>query len=263
MLGADNSSTLPTVRLGDLVVSRLIMGSNPISGYSHISDEVTREMVAYYTPERIKQVLEEGSRCGINTLIALADDHIIGVLTEYWAEGGSLRNWIAQIDVPEEQMDANTDRAAGAGAKAAFIQGGWVDRIYGQGRLADLGQRLERIKSKGLPAGLAAHRPDVHLDAEKLGLPTDFYMQCFYDLTEHPGQFLAQDREKAVEVIRMLPKPCIGYKIMAAGRNDPEEAFGFAFKHIKSADAVCVGVFPKHRPQEIKQDADLTRKYAT
>lgn len=259
---AEETTGLPTVKLGDLQVTRLIMGSNPFSGYSNLSAELSREMVEYYTPERIKQVLEEGSRRGIKTLIALANDHIIGVLTEYWAEGGGLRDWIAQIDVPEQQMDANIDRAADAGAKAAFIQGRRVDRIYGEGRLADLAERLERIKGKGLPAGLAAHRPDVHPEAERLGLPTDFYMQCFYNLAEHPKQYLAPDRDQAVAVIRSLPKPCIGYKVMAAGLNEPEEAYSFAFRHLKPSDAVCVGFFTKHRPHEIRQGVELTRKHA-
>ena len=56
------------------------------------------------------------------------------------------------------------------------------------------------------------------------------------------------------EVIRQTPKTCLGFKILAAGRNcatqqDVLDAFGFAFDNIKKQDAVVVGVFPKYIDQ--------------
>ena len=45
-----------------------------------------------------------------------------------------------------------------------------------------------------------------------------------------------------MEAIQAIDKPCIGYKIMAAGRRDARESFEYAFANIKPTDAVCVGM---------------------
>jgi len=51
-------------------------------------------------------------------------------------------------------------------------------------------------------------------------------------------------------VIRQVPRPCLGFKILAAGRRcdsreSVRQAFEFAFQNIKPSDAVIVGMFPK------------------
>jgi len=67
----------------------------------------------------------------------------------------------------------------------------------------------------GLPAGMASHRPDVHLEAEKRRFPTDFYFQCFYN----PRQgYREQDRQKAIATIQQMAKPVVGYKKTCSGR---------------------------------------------
>ena len=38
-------------------VSRLCIGGNPFSGFSHQTPERTREMLDFFTPETIKQTL--------------------------------------------------------------------------------------------------------------------------------------------------------------------------------------------------------------
>ncbi len=56
------------------------------------------------------------------------------------------------------------------------------------------------------------------------------------------------DREKMTALIRNLSRPVIHYKIMAAGRNDPREAFAYAARAMRPTDAVCVGVYPAAPP---------------
>ncbi|MGQ9454715.1 MAG: hypothetical protein ACUVRS_06220 [Armatimonadota bacterium] len=86
---------MQTVRIGNLEVSRFILGGNPFSGFSHQSAELDRAMLHYFTVERIKRVLRQAESLGINTLVARADNHIVRLLMEYWDEGGRIR-WIAQ-----------------------------------------------------------------------------------------------------------------------------------------------------------------------
>ena len=86
---------MDTVTLGNLAVSRMILGGNPFSGFSHQSPERDREMVRYFTTARIKETMHQAEALSINTFLGRADRHIRRTLTEYWDEGGSIR-WIAQ-----------------------------------------------------------------------------------------------------------------------------------------------------------------------
>ena len=77
-------------------------------------------------------------------------------------------------------------------------------------------------------------------------------MVCLYNITGYKGklgverdeQFLPGDREAALKAIPSLPRPCFAYKILAAGRLNPREAFKEVFSRIKSSDGVAVGMFP-------------------
>lgn len=67
--------------------------------------------------------------------------------------------------------------------------------------------------------------------------------------------------------VRQVKRPCLAFKILAAGRlckdkQSVEKAFAFAYANIKPTDAVIVGLFPIFN-DEIKEDAALARKYAS
>ena len=70
-------NTLPAIRLGGADVSRLIVGGNPFSGYSHFSAEMDREMMDYFTTERIKATLFECERHGITAMLSRGDLRLV------------------------------------------------------------------------------------------------------------------------------------------------------------------------------------------
>ncbi len=256
------------IKIGNLKISRLILGSNPFSGFSHQGPNRDMEMMRYYTCNRIKEVLREAEKIGINTIIGRADHHIMRVLMEYWDEGGNLQ-WIAQT-CPELTIEKGIYNAIIGGAKGCFIHGGVMDFLFANNRLEEIPLAIEKIKKAGLIAGVAAHNPEVLLWAEK-NLDVDFYMCSYYNPSlrdkdpEHKSnvteRFRKEDRDRMVEVIKILKKPAIHYKIMAAGRNNPEEAISFAAKHMRPQDAVCIGVFIKDKPYILQENLSLLQKY--
>jgi transcriptional regulator with GAF, ATPase, and Fis domain len=62
------------------------------------------------------------------------------------------------------------------------------------------------------------------------------------------------------EVVRQVEQPCLGFKILAAGRlvhkQEVRESFRFAFEHIKPYDGVIVGMYPRFH-DEIRENAAL------
>jgi hypothetical protein len=262
---------LPQVRIGSLSVSRLTIGGNPFSGNSHRGPQADREMRHYYTSERIKATLREAESLGINTLVARADAHICRVLLEYWDEGGTIQ-WIAQT-CPELQSSALSALVAiAAGAKACYIHGGVMDNLVGRGQVDEALAGIEAIKRAGLPAGVAGHDPAVHRWAEA-SVHVDFYMCSYYNslrrdhnaaYSPHADErFRDEDRRAMVEIIQTLSRPAIHYKIMAAGRNDPREAFSFAAQALRPGDAICVGVYPARKPDMLAENVRLFEECVT
>ena len=72
------------------------------------------------------------------------------------------------------------------------------------------------------------------------------------------------DAKYMIQQIWSTQKPCLGFKILGAGRKtstpqDTESAFKYAFDSIKPSDAIIVGMFQKYSDQ-VKQNADLVRR---
>jgi len=248
---------LPTVRLGTLEVSRLILGSNPFWGYSHKSARLDEEMKRHYTDERIMQILDEAADCGLTALASPPDARWVDLWARYLEGGGRLKTWLSQCHGNPEQMNDEIDRSVRAGARAVFIQGARVEEQFGKGNFDILRSWIERIKEAGLPAGAAAHWPEIHPELERRRFPTDFYYQCFYNVSKGED-YTAAEREKAVATIERLEKPVIAYKILAAGRLPASEGFEFAFNHIARKDGVCVGIYARKAIDQIRQNATYT-----
>jgi hypothetical protein len=255
---ATAAGALPTVRLGTLEVTRLILGSNPFWGYSHKSAELDEEMRRHHTDERIIQILDEAADCGLTAVASPPDERWRKLWTRYSENGGRLKIWISQCHGHPEQMLAEIDRSIKAGAKAIFIQGARVEEQFGRGNFDILRTWIEHIKEAGLPAGAAAHWPEIHPELERRKFPTDFYYQCMYNASKS-NDYSPAEREKAVATIERLEKPVIAYKILGAGRLTASEGFEYAFNHLKRKDGVCVGIYAQNAIDQIRQNATYTK----
>ena len=117
---------------------------------------------------------------------------------------------------------------------------------------------------------MAGHNPKVFEWAED-NIDADFYMCSHYNPTDR-GQvaqhvsdcdekFTQEARRKMLEMIAKIERPVIHYKVLAAGRNDPEKTFEFLSKVVKPNHAICVGMFTKVKQNMIEENAKLTEKY--
>jgi hypothetical protein len=117
-----------------------------------------------------------------------------------------------------------------------------------------------------LLAGIAAHSPKVIAWAED-HLDVDYYLCSYYNpipRDEHPEhiagleeRYLDEDRARMLSLIPGLSRPVIHYKILAAGRNDPAQAFQVAASAMRSNDMVCIGIYDQDNPEMLRQDVAL------
>jgi hypothetical protein len=255
-----SDSILPTIRLGALEISRLIVGGNPISGFSHQNDARSKQMLEYFTVERIKAQWRDCEAHGVTAVVARADAFVMRVLAEYWREGGRIR-WIAQTAPEHRDPMQNIRLAHRTGASAIYLHGGDADRLFAAQQTDAIRERVELIRSLGLPAGMAAHEPCNHVTARELGIPVDFHMVCLYNLTGYQGRrdtpeevFEHEDRARALNVLRALERPCIAYKIYGAGRLTAQQAYEDVGQALRPGDGVLVGMFPPDNPDIIGEN---------
>jgi hypothetical protein len=253
------------VKLGSVEVSRFILGANPFSGFGHQTPERDQEMLDWYTMDRVKETYRLAERAGVTTHLARADQFILHALREHRNEGGSLI-WIAQTCPGVGPIANGVNNARTGRARCCFIHGGEMDNRIIRHDTQEIFDGIQMIKDAGMAAGVAGHRPDtIRWAAEHLEL--DFFMTSYYNPSDRTRQVTRdysvdeyygdEDREIMCELIQDLPAPAIHYKVMAAGRNDPREAFEVVADAYRPGDAVCVGVFTKDNPNMIQDDIDL------
>ncbi len=252
-----------------LRVSRLLLGSNPFSGFSHQGITRDERMVHHYSVARIKETLFEAERLDLTGLVARTDFHVMRMLLEYRDDGGRL-SWFAQTCPEVGDAEACVRRAARGGAVACHIHGGVMDHLVAQGRADEVKGAVALIRSLGMKAGIAGHSAAVFEWAERR-LDVDYYMCCYYNPTprtddpEHVHgaveEYRDEDRRAMTDLIQTLSRPVIHYKILAAGRNDPQSAFAYCGARMRPQDAACIGVFTGDDPRMLETDVRLFEQH--
>ena len=239
-------------------ISRLIVGGNPISGFSHQTAALSAEMEDYFTSANIKRLLYSCLECGIDTALLRGDKHIVRLLREFRLEGGDI-NWIGQSTPESASFEGCVNYIKANGAFCLYHHGTSTDALFRAGEYAEIKRRLDIIRSKGLPVGLGSHDPRVFEYAEEHGWNADFYMACVYNIDKIPGveTFDENDPPLMYRFIRETSRPCLAFKILGAGRKcgDVKAAFKTALANIKPTDGLVVGMFPKYTNQPAENAA--------
>jgi hypothetical protein len=251
-----------TVKIGNVDISRMVLGGNPFSGFSHQSSARDREMLDYYTADRIKETLRKAEAAGVNAFFGRSDRHVRRLMREYWNEGGAIQ-WVAQTASElGDQVRAVRD-AAKDGAVGVYIHGGEVDFWYAQKKFDMFHAALDAMRECGVAAGFAGHLLDAHKWMRD-NLELDFQMVCYYDPTdrsENPHHVAdaeerwdESERARKAEFIQTLPWPAAHYKVFAGGNQPVDEGFRFLAGSMRENDIVCVGHHLGDNPEMIAEN---------
>jgi hypothetical protein len=273
----------PTGKLGSLQVSRLFLGCNQVSGYSHSRDlrYVSRLMQEYQTDERVMDTWQLAEELGINTVLSDPFEKPVRIMKRYRKERGGKIQWISEVhpnmsyyDTRLPHIKEHLKQLVDNEPTAIYVQGGVCDSFVDRGLLDELGEALDLMKKTGLPSGLGAHSIESPKACIKAGLQPDFYMKTYHS----ENYYSAIPRAERVEfqIVRPSPlnhdnmwdirpevtrqemarveKPWIAFKVMAAGAIPAEKGFRFAYQG--GADFICAGMFDF----QLKEDAALAKK---
>ena len=265
------SPVLPAGKIGKYAVSRLILGGNLLTHFTHSRDlQYVYTLAAHYnTDEKILETLAVAEAHGINTLTIHNPPHAMEVLRRYRKERGGKIQWIicptAAVNPGLEEYRAAVASLVQDGCEMIYLWGVRADELVARDKLDLLAQAVAVAKEFGVPSGVGAHDLRVIQACEAKGVPVDFYVKTFHHHqypsaptkdqlakphNEVPG-YWCQDPEATTEVMAAVKQPWIAFKTMAAGAIPPKSAFQYAYAN--GADHVLAGMFD----YEIADDAKL------
>ena len=264
---------MPTGKIKDIEIGRLICGGNLIGGWAHSRDlmYVSRLLKAYNTDEKIMDTLEICEEHGVNAIIT---NPVSGdVINRYWRERGGKIQWIVEGHPTTKDLFSDVQQSIDNGAAAVYIQGAKGDLYVRERRIDILAKTLEHIKENGVPAGLGAHMLDVVVASEEAGLDPDFYVKTLHSgnywsakregqhadvISNRADNYWSVTPEKTIEFMAPIEKPWIAFKVLAAGAIHPREGFRYAFEN--GADLICVGMFDFQVAEDVTIAKDILAK---
>ncbi|MDR2041942.1 MAG: DoxX family protein [Tannerella sp.] len=259
---------LPTGKIGNHTLSRLIMGGNLIGGYAHSRDlsYVHTLFRNYNTEKKIFETLILGEQAGMNAInIAYSS---MPVLAKYKKLTGSKLKVIVQVDIYEEpdRMYSEIDEAVDYGMDILQLWGGVADICSRDNKPELLHRFLDRARGHhGYVAGLGAHAVDALLFCDRHGVIPDYYMKTMHhdrywsahprenrtpyemvngdtdDHNQYHDNLFCPYPERTVEYIHHSRLPVMGFKVLAGGAIQPRDGFEWAFRN--GADFICAGMF--------------------
>ncbi|MDX2150576.1 MAG: hypothetical protein SFV54_07570 [Bryobacteraceae bacterium] len=279
--GAETASApapLPKVKFGETEVTRLIIGSNPFYGYTHFNNIYSGMLREYMTQDRRMEILHRAEAAGIGTWQLHYNRQTMEDFQRYRGEGGKM-NWFLLGDF-EMMSDLSLVAKVAKELKPIGIahHGNRTDERFRAGEMNKVREFCKAVRDTGVMVGVSTHNPAVVDSIESGGWDIDYFMTCLYRVTrtreeareafgEAPmGEiYMEKDPERMTKMVRATKRPCLAFKILAAGRStdrpkDVETAFRFAFENIKPSDAVIVGMCGRPA-NDVSVNADLARRF--
>jgi hypothetical protein len=255
---------LPYGQIGNMQLSRMILGGNLIGGWAHARDliYVSKLVKAYHTRDKVFQTLALAEVCGVNAL--LTNPALCNIINDYWRNGGRIQ-FISDCGGKPEDLIAAVKKSVDRGASACYVQGALADQLVAAGRFDLIAEALELIRKNGLPAGIGGHKLRTIRESVEHGLKPDFWMKTLHEVSywsARPGEnecdnIWCDDPVSTADYMRTLPEPWIAFKVLAAGALQPKPAFRYAFEN--GADFICVGMYDFQIVDDVNLAVDVLR----
>jgi hypothetical protein len=264
---------IPQGKIAGLSVSRLVLGGNLLTHYTHSRDlQYVYNLCAHYnTEEKTLETLALAEQHGINTLVVHTVPRVLDILKKYRHERGGKIQWIICPTTPvEDDLAAYAKQVRELvedGTEAIYLWGVAADPLVSHGQMDLVMRIVSMVKEYGLPSGVAAHDLNVIIECEKNKVPADFYIKTFhhhrYPSAPRPDQLTApnsevpgywcRNPEEVINFMKDVEKPWIAFKVMAAGAIAPKDAFQYVFE--SGADHILAGMFDF----EIAEDVGIAK----
>lgn len=261
-----SKNTLPKGKIKDLEISRMLLGGNLLTHYTHSRDlQYVYNLAKHYnTDEKMMDTMALAEENGIDTLSIHNPPQAIAMLKRYRKERGGKMKWIICPTAPIEPGLAKyteaVQRLIDDGADAIYLWGVHADALVQGGKFDLLGQAVEVARAQGVASGVGGHLLDVVVACEKNKVNADFYIKTLHH-HNYPSAKLNYDSmwcsqpAETIEFMKNVKKPWIAFKTMAAGAIPPKSAFQYVLEG--GADFVLAGMFDYEIEENVRTLKEL------
>lgn len=248
----------PRTEVGGLSLSRLIIGTNWLAGYSHRSSSADNMIKARHsTPDTIVPMLDVFLSHGVDTIMAP-----FGMTPAIYeavkiAEDKNGKEMI-MVDTPvinvddndaaRREAEATIKECAKRGAKICLIHHYSAEQLVNKNRrqITRLDDYTKMIRDAGMIPGLSAHMPELVMFSDENGYDVETYIQIYNCM----GFLMQVEVEAVAAIIRGAKKPVMTIKPLAAGRTTPFVGLNFSWATIRDCDMVTLGCFNEAEAEE-------------
>ena len=254
-------SAFPRTKVGNLSVSRMIVGTNWFLGWSHATeakDQLIEDLVK--NRARITEILVTFFKAGVDTVMGpFPHPPLIDAVRDAEQKAGvkaiivSTPSFPVTDDLPVKGFDRGEvarilDEQAKMGAHICMPHQGTtdalVDRCSRTIRHADT--LCAMIRERGMLPGLSTHMPESIIYADDTNLDVDTYISIFNSM----GFLMQIEVDWTAKIIAEAKKPVMTIKPFAAGQIRPFQGLTFVWNAIREIDMVAVGTMSVNEAQE-------------
>ena len=253
----------PRTNVAGISLSRIIIGTNWLLGWSHTSSAADKYIKQRYdTKEKFLPVLEAYTEYGIDTIMGPVSQQEIMIEAIRYAESKLSKKFII-IDTPIINVN-NTDEArieaentirksAEIGATFCLIHHSSAEQLVNKNTetIDRIDDYTKMIRSYHMIPGLSAHMPELILYTDKNGYDIETYIQIYNCM----GFLMQVEIERVASIIHQAKKPVMTIKSMAAGRCTPYVGLNFSWNTIRPCDMITLGCF---NADEVHEDVEIS-----
>ena len=253
-------SEFPRTTVGGTSLSRLIIGTNWLLGYSHSSAAKDKFITNYQTRNKIADTLEVFLEHGIDAVMGPPSDLLYEAVQE--AQDRTGRQMVTILTPtfnilpggpPELEPERVFDHCQALGAAFCLphqcVTDVLLDRMYNQ--IRDIDRYTTMIRACGMIPGLSTHSPDTVVIADKSGADVETYIQI-YNAT---GFLMHVEVDWVMRIIQGAQKPVMTIKPLAAGGLLPVVGLTHVWNTIRNQDMVTIGTTT---PDEAREVIDIS-----
>lgn len=253
----------PRTQVGGVSLSRMIIGTNWILGYSHTSvaaDNYIRKTNGNNQAQ--VALLKRYLSYGVDTIMGpmAASQLLLDSIKQTEDETGKKLIIVDTpiIDVTDTKEGRKSaletiEQSRKNGATFCMPHHSSVEQLVNKhtqtiDRLPDY---LSMVRDNGMIPGLSAHMPELVIYSDQNEYDVETYIQIYNCM----GFLMQIEVEYINKVIWNAKKPVMTIKSMAAGRVSPFVGLSFSWNTIRPQDMVTVGCM---NPDEIDEDVEIS-----